>query len=85
MVMSFVSSCLCRFHSVYFIGGYQGGYQGPQAWSQPGPAAAAAAPSTGGSYNRDYSFKSQMRCNNCGERGHFSKECPRGPLPSFPK
>lgn len=29
--------------------------------------------------------KSQLRCNNCAEYGHFARECPKPPLPSGPK
>jgi len=56
----------------------------PMVYNYPPPAPApSAAPAS--SFNGSYSFKSQMRCNNCGERGHFSKECPRPQLPPMPK
>jgi len=77
-----------RGHYSDYSAGYQAAPQ-PQwsqvNWSQPPQPSAAAGSAASASYSQAYSFKSQMRCNNCGERGHFAKECPRGPLPAYPK
>jgi len=72
-----------------YSGKYSGGYQQPQAsyqppaqFSYPRPTVALGAPAA---VNRSYNYKSQMRWNNCREKGHYSRECPRPALPPMPK
>ncbi len=68
-----------------FHGGYPGNSQGGyQNFQQFQPAAMQMAPmwqqqASGGPSLSPRIPKSHLRCLNCGEFGHFAKECPKSP------
>lgn len=67
-----------NYHGSFGFNPWMMSPMGAMGWTPPAPP--AMTPPSQVQMQQPRSYKANLRCNNCGDLGHFAKECPKSAM-----